>query len=52
MMLLSTYILLVAVSLLSRMGSLQDLLLPLYCLGEFPTSYDLKQVRELCVNGL
>lgn len=51
-MLLNTYILLVAVSLLSSMGSSQDSFLPLYCFGEFSTSYDLKQVRELLVNGL
>lgn len=52
MMLLNTYILLVAASLLSSVGSSQDSFLPVYCLGDFPSSYDLKQVRELSINGL
>jgi len=51
-MLVNTYIFLVAVSLLSSMGSSQDSFLPLYCLGEFLTRYDLEEVRELSVNGL
>lgn len=51
MVLLNTYILLVAVSLLRSVNSSQDSFL-LYCLGEFATSYALKQVKEVSMNRL
>lgn len=52
MVLLNTYTLLVAMSLLRSVDSSQESFLLLYCLGEFPISYALKQVKEVSMNRL